>query len=268
MFVLLTLGIIFTLSAISFCNLNFIAGTSEKVSEYSDVITLDNENLKLSKVSGKIHIDNNWSATKTALICTGSGSYSDPYVIEDLIINASGSGSGIWIQDSTVFFKIENCTVYNSGNNWDDAGIKLGANVDNGQLIDNIIHHNFVGIFLESSDNNTITGNIITNNIDAGMRVFYSYNNTFSGNIANDNEMGMDFGESGDNTISGNIANGNTNSGIHIKNSSKHIIFGNNLSRNDQIGIYIDNSANSTISENYVIDSGWENAFDDTSDNY
>lgn len=37
-------------------------------------------------VSGKIHIDNNWTAAKSAGICTGNGTYSEPYVIDDLMV--------------------------------------------------------------------------------------------------------------------------------------------------------------------------------------
>ncbi|NHJ19454.1 MAG: hypothetical protein EAX91_00825, partial [Candidatus Lokiarchaeota archaeon] len=41
------------------------------------------KNLEISAVSGKIHINSNWSTAKAAGICTGKGTYSDPYVIED-----------------------------------------------------------------------------------------------------------------------------------------------------------------------------------------
>ncbi|MFX0142160.1 MAG: hypothetical protein ACFFDN_51455 [Candidatus Hodarchaeota archaeon] len=50
-------------------------------------------------VSGKIHIDNNWTAAKSAGICTGNGTYSEPYVIDDFIIDGGGSGSCILIEN-------------------------------------------------------------------------------------------------------------------------------------------------------------------------
>ncbi len=58
-------------------------------SEYSDNINLDKNNLLLSKVSGRIHIDNNWTEAVDAGICTGNGSYYDPYIIEDWVITTS-----------------------------------------------------------------------------------------------------------------------------------------------------------------------------------
>ena len=100
-----------------------------------------NENLKTLKISGPIHIDDNnpsinWSVAKSAGICTGNGTYSNPYVIEDLVINAGGSGNGIWIENSDVYFIIENCTLFNSGGGTYYAGIKL-VYVKNSQLTNN-----------------------------------------------------------------------------------------------------------------------------------
>ena len=77
----------------------------------------------------------NWSVAKADGICTGNGTYSEPYIIEDLVIDAGGSGSCISIENSDVYFIIENCTLYNSGGYY-TAGIKLSY-VDNSQLINN-----------------------------------------------------------------------------------------------------------------------------------
>jgi hypothetical protein len=145
--IIIVLGIIFAISSIYYSNPSLKAVNKEKSTDYSDNFTLDRENLKTSKVSGKIHIDNNWTAAKSAGICTGDGIYSDPYVIEDLVIDGENSGCCILIENSDVFFKIENCTVYNSGGNWDDAGILL-RNTKNGQLIRNNCSSNYYGINL------------------------------------------------------------------------------------------------------------------------
>ena len=78
---IIIVGIIFTLSPI-------ISNYHEVKVVNGEVINLENVNVKLSEVSGKIHIDNNWTDAKDAGICTGNGTYSEPYVIEDLVIDS------------------------------------------------------------------------------------------------------------------------------------------------------------------------------------
>ena len=190
--IVMILGIVFILSALINNNLNFNAGNSDKVN-------LDNENLKISIVSGIIQINNNWSDTKTTGICTGSGTYSDPYVIEDLVIDGEGSSYCIWIRNSDVYFGIENCTVYNSG-----TGISLSF-ADNGQLI-----------------NNSCSSN------SAGITIGYSHNNTVSGNTLNDNYWGMRLERSDNNTIVGNTINSTTR-GIELVYTNNNIIYLNNF---------------------------------------
>ena len=76
------------------------------------------KNLKSSgywNLEFKIHIDNNWSETKSTYDwCSGSGTWSDPYVIENITVNGGNSGSPILIENSNVYFRIKKSTVYNS----------------------------------------------------------------------------------------------------------------------------------------------------------
>lgn len=181
-----------------------------KNTEFSDGISLGNDNLKNSALSPPIHIVDtnpsmNWSVAKDAGICTGSGTYSDPYVIKDLEIDGGGSGSCILIENSNVYFKIENCTLYNAGIGL-DSGIELN-NVDNSQLIDNNCSSNFLGIYIYNSNNHTISGNTMNNNEQYGIWIRDSNNTNIFGNIMNDNRLGILL--SGFNhSISGNIMNG------------------------------------------------------------
>ena len=188
--ILILLGIIFALSTVITYNLNFNAGNNDKSSVYSDAITLDKENLKLSIVSGKIHIINNsgWIDFRNADNCKGQGIPSDPYVIEDLEIDAGGLGSCIWVENTDVYFKIENCTVYNSGGDPPDpnAGIRLSY-VNNSQLIDNNCSSNENGIILYESNKNNISGNTANDNHYYGIKLDESVTNTLSGNNASYN---------------------------------------------------------------------------------
>ena len=246
--ILTTLGILFALSPIITTNLSFFMANSNKSSEYSDDISLDNDSLKLAKISGKIHIDNNWSAAEAAEICTGNGTYSEPYVIEDLVIDGGGSGSCIEIENSDVFFKIENCTVYNSGGNSSDAGIRLSY-VNNSQFNNNNCSSNYNGICLSDSHYNNISGNVANNN-DYGIRLSSSNYNNISGNTVNNNWNGIRIFNCLNNSISGNTLNSNDNSGILLSISHYNTVSGNNASYTSWVGINLWNSDNNTITGN------------------
>jgi len=158
---------LFIFSPIFGVSLNYFNDTRNN-SGYSNDFTLDKGTLKLSDVSGKIHIDNNWTDAKAAGICTGNGTYSEPYVIEDLIIDGGESGSCVLIENSNVSFIIRNCSVFNAG--FSGKGFYL-LNVNNSQLIDNnandIRGDDGYGIFL-IGDNNLIVGNTVANSSIVG----------------------------------------------------------------------------------------------------
>jgi len=273
--ILLILGIFFALSPVSNNNIN---------SEYYSDITFNKNNVKISKISSPIYINDNdpnynWSVTKDAGICNGSGTYSDPYVIQDLVIDGGGSGNCILVEYSDVYFKIENCTVYNSTMyvNWDSAGIRL-SHVNNSLLINNNCSSNFIGINLENCYNNTISGNTANNN-SFGIYLRDSNNNNLSENIANfngyygiklsncDNNTvsknivnyqylyGMEISSSDNNTISGNTANYN-HAGIKINNGYANNITGNTANNNTYYGIYLYRGYYNTISGNNISNNG------------
>jgi len=201
-------------------------------SENSEDLKFDDKNLNPSEVSSPIFIsgDNpsyNWSVAKDSGICTGNGTYSEPYVIKDLVIDGGGSGSCIYIVYSEVYFRIENCTVFNAGDeipylNYYDAGIRLKS-VSNGTIINNNCSSNpIIGIYLENCNNNTISGNILNYNIMGyGIFLWNGHNNTLLGNTANYNgDFGIYMAGCDNNTISGNIAIKNDHYGINLSGNN------------------------------------------------
>jgi len=84
-----------------------------------------------------------------------------------------------------------------------------------------------------SSDNNTITGNIILNN-SYGIFLFHSgYNNNISENIISNNLWG-----------------------IYLKFSNGNIITGNNIANNENAGIFLEYSSNTTVTGNMMVNDG------------
>ncbi|GAG76376.1 unnamed protein product, partial [marine sediment metagenome] len=62
---------------------------------------------RTSLIANSIHIDNNWTEAKAVYDwCTGSGLYTDPYVIKDLVINGAGLETCILIENSAFYFRI------------------------------------------------------------------------------------------------------------------------------------------------------------------
>jgi parallel beta-helix repeat protein len=225
-------------------------------SKISYQINSELRELNISKIFSKIYINNNWSDAKTAGICTGSGNYSDPYVIEDLVIDANGSGSCIWIVNSSFFFRIENCTFYNSRRGtlppWPMQAAMVLQNVSNGQVINNNILNNDVGM-IASGNNNSITSNLFKNNIIGiysyfigGLPTSYNINQTFTENDISKNSIGI-FTYGSDLITQNNIKHNDF--GIYVFYSLS-IIIENRINNNLKAGILLDESYGNYIARN------------------
>ena len=223
--------------------------------ESNESIAINEENLNQIRSSGfwnlsPILIDNNWTAVNaTHDWCTGKGTENDPYIIENVTIDAQESGSCIEIQNTNEYFIIQNCSFYNSISALDAAGIKLN-NVANGKLISNYCYSNYHGISLLDSDNNTVSGNTASNNNYQGIYTSNSYNNTVSGNTASNNgENGIYLYNGDDNTVSENYATYNGENGIYLSHNGNNTVSGNTVSYNGD-GISLYDAEENTIFDN------------------
>ena len=132
----------------------------------------------------------NWSYTASHYDwCSGSGNWTDPYVIENVSINGQGLGSCIEIINSIAYFIIKNCTTYNSGTGTYDAGIYL-EKTDNGIIMDNnCSYYNRYGFLLLDTSNNTLSGNIANNNSRSGFMLSGGGNNKIINNTLFNNNI-------------------------------------------------------------------------------
>ena len=115
----------------------------------------------------------NWSTAKSYGWVTGNGVWGDPYILENMTIDATNSetGKGIYIEDSMAYFEIRNCTVFNAGPSSYDCGICL-YNTGNGTIINNNITNNVQGIAVTfNSHNNTIKNNNVNANLQYGIYI-------------------------------------------------------------------------------------------------
>jgi len=211
----------------------------------------------------------NWAITEfTFPWCSGSGTWNDPYIIENVTVNGGGSGDCITIMDSSVYFVIKNCTVYNSGSF--DAGIYLN-NVNNSWICNSSAYNNYYGILLDgSSDNNTISDNICSDN-DNVYGIYLSGssdNNTISDNICSNNYYGIYLSGSSYNNISNNICSNNYFNGIYLPSSSdNNTISGNTCFNNDVYGIELSYSSDNNILYLNIFIANHLNALDDGTNN-
>lgn len=174
----------------------------------------------------------NWATTAASEPwCSGSGIWSDPYIIQDVTLDLQGaSASCISIFDSVVYFQIKDCILINAGwGVYGSAGIYL-ENTDNGLLLNNnCSNHNYNGIYLRECENNTISGNIASNN-QVGIELDDSHYNIITSNAPNANTVyGIDISMSDNNTITGNVLSFNS-VGIFLGNSENTTVLGNTMS--------------------------------------
>ena len=92
------------------------------------------------------------------------------------------------------------------------------------------------GIYLYSSNNNTVSGNTCRGNYYEGILLDRSSNNTVSGNTCQGNNSdGIALYRSSNNTVSGNTCQGNYYEGIFLWESSNNNICGNTCIENSQL---------------------------------
>ena len=211
-----------------------------------------------------IHITGlNWTIANQSDWCSGSGTWGNPYLIENMIINASGSpiGCGIFIENSiNVYFKITNVTIFGTTN-----GIKL-ENTNNGALINNHLSDNIdSGISMVNCVNNTISRNKLINNGGNGIFLFSNcINNKILRNTAKND--GTNFQDTGiylgsycdDNDILGNLVCDNNIYGINVEDFCEENLIFNNTIKNtitfqQDYGIRLDNDCHqNNISLNII----------------
>jgi len=188
-----------------------------------------------------IYIDDNWTETVFSYgWCTGSGLYTDPYVIKNVEIDAHGSRTGIFIANTTEYFRIQNCDIYNSG-----SAIEL-KNVRNAIIMQNNCTENIgCGIrFSAGCFHCTIERNFFSENEQCGIHLSEGcYDITISENNVTCNDfVGILLSQGpNDNLICRNNISYNSFSGIYLsENCNYNILTENNFSFNEN-GIIMNN---------------------------
>ncbi|MFX0023953.1 MAG: NosD domain-containing protein [Candidatus Hermodarchaeota archaeon] len=269
-YLILVLGLLIAVSSISMYYFGHIQSGNS-----SNIEILDGTRSGPPKASGSWVLDNitidPTGATPGSLAwteavglpagwCSGAGTWDDPYIIENVTIDASTSPTecGIYINNSkNDYFVINNVTVYNAVS----GGITL-ENTNNGTLVGNICSSNYEGILFYNCVNNTISGNDVLENTDCGIYLENCYNNTLLGNFARNNHKdGIGLAYSNNNTLLGNTASDNPDLGIYLWYCNNINLSGNLVSNNLYCGFWIYYSARNTFFNN-TASYNWHNGME------
>ena len=250
--ILISLGVIFTLSILVNPYFDYYQGYNYEEPKNEIVKNSDYWVLSPIFIDDEGFGDYTWAQAASQSWCNGSGTWSDPYILENITINGGGTThSCLTIQRSTKHFIVRNCTFTNSGGGV-LGGIKLWE-TDNGILFNNTCINNIGnGIRLEHSDNNTIS-HIISYYNSNGISLYVSCLNNriynckirYNGNGISLNS-GCDYNE-----IKNNIIINNTvNDGILLAYCDYNIFYNNTMIRSGNNGIELSGSYNNVIQTN------------------
>ena len=127
---------------------------------------------------------------------------------------------------------------------------------DDNTITGNTVSNHSKGIYLSFSSNNTITGNTVSNSSDNGINLHYSSNNTITGNPVSNGFNCIYLSSSSNNTIADNIVSTGSGSGIRLQGSNNNTIICNTASNNSDNGVQSYHSNNNTITHNVLNNSG------------
>jgi parallel beta-helix repeat protein len=222
-------------------------------------------------------------------VTSGSGTSIDPFIIEGWNITSSGV-HGIFISATTKYFLIRNNFIDTGGvsnihgifitnvisgtakiennscqNNY--YGIYLASSNYN-SLTDNNCSNNWDGIYLYSSSNNSLTNNTCNSNNWDGIYLYSSSNNSLTNNNCSNNENGIYlYSSSSYNSLMNNTCDSNGNYGIRLSSSSYNSLTNNICNSNNWDGIYLYSSDSNLLSWNLLFDNEYGVYLNANSDN-
>jgi parallel beta-helix repeat protein len=154
--------------------------------------------------------------------------------------------------------------VNNNASSNTQQGIHLQASSNNNMFTGNSCSNNGNdGIYLFDSSNNTFADNNCSNNGGDGISLqsscSNSCNNTVTGNMVSNNHHGIYLWDASNNTLANNNAS-NNNDGILLYASSGNTLANNTVNSNNDYGIELDSSSNNLVYNNHF--NNTKNAYD------
>ena len=183
----------------------------------------------------------------------GSGSYLDPFRIENLMINIStDSVDCIYIQYTSDYFVIYNCTLISS------SGRCISLNyLANGSVIDTKCANSYIGVFVYGCNNITLINNHCFGNSYYGIYIRGGSNHSFiENNCSLNSSSGFYIWSISSSNIINNTFMLNLN-GITVADISDSNFTGNSFTNCSNIGLWLQWSEYSIIANNTFNYNAW-----------
>lgn len=198
-----------------------------------------------------INVDGNSAldALISSNLWSGSGTETDPYIIQDLAVNGEGSAFSIYIGNTDRHLVIRDCDLFNAV-----SGVQL-YNAQHVTLLNNSCFGNtYYGIYVLSSDHNVILENSCVGNGRDGICLDESDYNTIANNSCDANDRdGIHLYHSNENALTDNACENNSANGIYLYLSHQNGVLRNTCVAEGQhyfsatIGIFLDCSDSNVI---------------------
>ena len=210
-----------------------------------------------------IRINSNADFTAANGVSGGAGTAISPYMIENLSIDGTGYGYGIYVGNTTAYFVVRNCELNNATGGFfgfdyaPDSGLVF-FKVVNGMAANNImtsnawagiyavnsanlmifnetVAGNYNGIYLRSTNNSIVSFNTVVSNY-VGVWLYVSHSNTFANNTVAHNYPGVMLTLSSFNTFSNNTLFANNAYGMRLLGSPSNRMVNNDFIDNNGAG--------------------------------
>jgi len=164
--------------------------------------------------------------------------------------NLACSETAINIKSDNVVF---DCGGYQISGNSNPNTYALNINGYHNTTVQNCYISDFSdGIFMANSSDNTLTNNVIEQNLNFGIKINTTNNNIIFSNSIYTNLNGIYSYNSFGNIYSNNLLSENSNSGIYLLNSSEDTITSNDIQNNSIYGVLLTNTTLIDIENNNI----------------
>ncbi|MFO7990976.1 MAG: NosD domain-containing protein [Thermoplasmata archaeon] len=201
---------------------------------------------------------------KDSVFTNGSGRYWKPYFMRTGVV-IFNSTNGDLINVTSVFNDrygsyIDDCSYVNISEGYfayNERGLMIASSVKT-DVTKNHVYSCKYGVYLDSSDENSMVNNTFESINSTGIFLTGSSNNTITNNVCigcGNHAVYMKYASEG-NVISMNRIHECDNYGIYIDTSEQNDVVGNNITEVKSASIFVNNIHGSNISDNKISDSG------------